>query len=116
ELSHEPDLRLQPLAEPVFDGRLNVRNQPTNVGGRRSARVHDDVRVQVRDHRAAYAESLQAALVDKATCSNVLDLLEDRAGARKEREPGMLGAPPLEVFPDDLLELRAAAEGQLKGR
>src|SRR5689334_7135747 len=82
---------------------LNMRYQLAYLGGRRRAEVDDDVRMQVGNLRIADAMALQSTLIDQSTRADVLDLLEDRSGARMDVEPRVTRPAPREVLLEDLV-------------
>src|SRR5215208_3251810 len=82
EVADKTNFRLEPNAELFLDSILRDDDELSYILRRRTAEIHHDVGVNVRDLRISMAESLEAALVNQTPCSHSLDLLEDRSSTR----------------------------------
>src|SRR5712691_1910065 len=78
--AEEPDLGLQPYAALLPHHPLGQIHQRLDVNGACPALVHDEVRVLLRDARAARPGPLQSRHVDESPGVIAGRVLEDRAG------------------------------------
>src|SRR5690606_13054154 len=98
ELPDKPDLRLQAHRKLVLHGILRMRNQSPHVSRCRMAEVNHDVRVNMRNLCVANPVALQPALVDQTSRAHPFDLLEDRACAGVNIQPGVARTAPAQVL------------------
>src|ERR1035437_22309 len=85
-LSEKSNLGCQFDAEPVFHGLLHLFHQRRDVRRRRSADVHEHVRVNGRDLGASDAAALQPAFLEQFPREETRRVLENRTGIWLRRQ------------------------------
>src|SRR5205085_1597258 len=98
-----------------LDRLLRGLDQAAHVGGRCTAEVHHDVRVDMRNLRVALPKAFHSALIHETTSANAFDLLEDRSRARVPIQPWMLSPAPAEILLHDAVQRCLVAAGEAEG-
>jgi len=101
ELADKSYLDLQIVAKSLLHLLLGERDQLSNIFRGGVSEIDHDVRVNMRNLGITVTEAFQTDLIDQPPGAYAFNLLEDRARAGVILEPGMLAAPPAEIFLHD---------------